>query len=85
MLERFRTWWDAPPTRRDRSIGCMVGLFAGFWIGALGHIVMTTAASGTSVLAWGVAGAFATAITGFVFPKAVTLFLFPFAVFGTGG
>ena len=85
MLERFRTWWRAPITRRDRVNGFGVGLFAGFWIGFLGRIMVgaSTASLGT-ILAWGLAGAIVVGLVGSVFPKLVTVALFPFAVIGTG-
>lgn len=62
----------------------MVGAFAGFWIGFLGRIVVgATPVSGTAVLVWGVAGAALVALLGAMFPKLVSVALFPLATFGT--
>jgi len=85
MKARFLNWWRAPITSRDRVTGAVVGAFAGFWLGALGRIVVgASPVSGSVVLAWGVAGAALVAVLGIAFPKLVSVALFPFATFGPG-
>ena len=84
--ERFLRWWRAPITKQDRVLGAFVGLFGGFWGGVLASaIVGPTPVAGSALLWWAGAAAGAGTFLGILFPKAATVVLFPFSVFGVGG
>ncbi len=83
--EAFRVWWRMPATARDRCAGVMVGGLGGFWIGLLGRIVLGPLPVDLLVtVAWGIGMAVLLAAVGFLYPKPVICFLFPFSVFGVG-
>ena len=61
----------------------LVGGLGGFWIGALGRIALgSTPVALGEVAVWGLSVAACCAVAGFVFPKPVTVVLFPFSIFG---
>ncbi|MBA8884909.1 hypothetical protein [Dokdonella fugitiva] len=81
--KRVRTWWRAPATVRDRTSGMIVGGMAGFWIGALGRILVGQLPVGIgAVLLCGLAGIIAGAIFGRLCPKVALVLLLPLATFG---
>ena len=81
----FSKWWQAPITSRDRVLGAFVGGIAGFWIGALGRIALgATPVSFGEVAVYALAAATCCAAIGVVFPKPVTIALFPLSIFGGG-
>ena len=87
FIGRFKAWWRAPVTRQDKIRGVIVGLMGGFWIGALGRLFFTSSLAPVeiTVLAlWGIGVALLAGALGYVFPKAVTCALFPFAISGIG-
>jgi len=82
-ITRALAWWRAPVTARERVTGAVVGGMAGFWIGALGRIVVGSLPVGVGVvLLWGIVGIAAGALFGRLRPKATFVFLLPFAAFG---
>lgn len=85
-LDRFRTWWSAPPTARDRLLGASVGAMGCFWLGLLGRLFFGPMPVSVAMLGWW-AGGFAAlgVVLGLMFPKVTIAVLFPISVFGIGG
>jgi hypothetical protein len=83
--ERFRLWWHAPVTGKDRSAGAFIGAFTGFWVGVLllAGFGAFSKSSGLSAW-WAMFLVLPGALFGYRFPKAATIFLFPFASIGGG-
>jgi len=82
-ITRALAWWRAPVTARDRVTGAVVGGMAGFWIGALGRIVVGPLPVGVAVvLLWGALGIAVGALFGRFRPKVTFVFLLPLAAFG---
>jgi hypothetical protein len=83
MAKRFGEWWRAPPTRRDRVLGAIVGGLGCFWIGALGRLMVgPLPVSLTVVVSWAAGVASAGVVLGVLFPKTTTCICFPFSTFG---
>jgi len=82
--ERFRQWWRAPINTGDRILGSLIGAFACFWIALLGSTAVPGPLAGSGLLWWLLAGVVLGAALGALFPKAVTVVLFPFSTFGGG-
>jgi len=81
---RFRRWWHAPITLKERMSGLLVGAFAGFWLGLFGRLWLATMpVAGSEVIAYAAVGILVFAVAGYFFPKAATIVLFLFAVIGT--
>jgi hypothetical protein len=79
----FRAWWHKPATTRDRVLGVFVGLFAGFWVGVLGRIILGEMPVSFATLAeFAMIGAGTGLVLGATFPKAVLILGFPFASMG---
>lgn len=81
-MERFKRWWRAPPTIKDRLLGAIVGAFAGFWLGLLSSASLGPPAL-SPVQFIGLITA-ACVLAGALFPKTATVVLFPFGVTGGG-
>lgn len=81
-MERFKSWWRAPATAKDRLLGAIVGAFAGFWLGLLSSSALAPSflphAQFVGIV---IAGC---ALAGVLFPKTATVVLFPFGVTGGG-
>ncbi len=83
--ERFRTWWLAPITTKDRVLGVVIGGIGCFWVGVLGRIFLGPSPVSGTVIAWWAAGSVTVGVVlGAIFPKAVTCLCFPFSTFGGG-
>jgi len=79
MAERFKQWWHAPSTWKDRLLGALVGAFGFFWIGVLGRLLLGPSPVGLGVLAWWALASVSFGILlGVVFPKATTCVAYPF-------
>ena len=86
MPSRFSSWWQRPVRTSDRVTAAFVGLFAGFWIGLLGRLILVDGPTPISVLFyWGLAIAIVSAILGALFPRHAMIVFYPFAFFGIGG
>src|SRR5437899_12182515 len=71
-LQRFRLWWRAPATRKDRIMGVVVGAIGCFWIGVLGRIILGPLPVPVSTLGWWAAASVAIGgVLGVFFPKVV--------------
>jgi hypothetical protein len=82
---KFIAWWNAPNTKKDRYIAAIVGAFGGFWIGALGRIMLgETPVLISDVGLWALVGIILFSLLGVFFPKAILCICFPFSVFGVG-
>lgn len=79
--ERFKWWWRAPATFKDRVLGALVGAFAGFWLGVL--FAASLAPGSLSQLQFVGAVMAGCVLAGGLFPKTATVVLFPFGI--TGG
>ena len=77
-LERFKVWWRAPATVRDRILGAIVGVFGGFWLGVLSYFALGSLSQPVTFVAL----VAVTRAVGVVFPKVVIVVLFPFSIFG---
>lgn len=86
MPSRFSSWWQRPIRTRDRVSAAFLGLFAGFWIGIIGRLILVEGPNPISILFyWGIAIAFISAILGALFPRHATIVFYPFAFFGISG
>lgn len=84
--QRFREWWHAPATARDRVLGALVGGIGSFWLGVLGRIILGPHPISLETVAWWALGSVLVGmVIGLVFPKATTCLLFPFSTLGVGG
>lgn len=82
---KFRNWWSAPNTRKERMTAAVVGAIGGFWIGLLGRIMIgELPVSFSEAGYWALGAAMIFSLTGVLFPKAVLCICFPFSTFGIG-
>jgi len=82
---RFRLWWRAPVTSKDRWAGAIIAAFAGFWIGVLLLVALGAFSSASTISAWWALSFVApVAVLGYAFPKFATVFLLPFASINGG-
>jgi hypothetical protein len=81
-VSKFKSWWSAPATSRDRLLGALVGAFAGFWLGLLSLAALSPSSVQPLYLVCLVIAA--CVLAGVLFPKATTVVLFPFGVTGGG-
>jgi hypothetical protein len=78
-------WWNRPIRTRDRILGFFVGLIGGFVAGALGRLFLGSPSFQLTELAWWAFGSMVLcSILGVLFPKLVTLVLYPFASISIG-
>lgn len=84
-LKRFKDWWHAPATAKDRVLGAVVGGFGCFWIGVLGRIALGPTPVSLVELGWFALGSLAVGVAlGIAFPKITTCALFAFSTIGGG-
>ena len=81
-MARFKSWWRAPATAKDRLLGAVVGAFAGFWLGLLSLAAL--ALSSLQPVQFICIVVAVCALAGVLFPKVITVVLFPFGVIGGG-
>ena len=80
--ERFKSWWRAPATAKDRMLGAVVGAIAGFWLGLLSSSAL--APPYLHPVAFVCLVIAVCVLAGVLFPKVATVVLFPFGVIGGG-
>ncbi len=87
-LTQFKTWWSSRATLADRLWAFVSGAWAGLWLGAIGHIVVSDLPMSMTALFWfAVSAALVLGVAGLIFPKAVRCISFPFlflSIFGSG-
>lgn len=82
---KFRTWWSAPNTLKDRITAAIVGSIGGFWIGLLGRILIgELPVSFSETGYWALGTALMFSMLGVIFPKVILCLCFPFSIFGIG-
>ena len=81
-VSRFKSWWSAPATTKDRVLGALVGAFAGFWLGLFSLAALSPSA--LQPLHFVCLVIAACVLAGVLFPKAATVVLFPLGVTGGG-
>ena len=86
MILRLKAWLTKTTAPKDRSRAAIIGFFGGIWVGLLGRLIfgaMPVSFSEVGLYALGVA--MVCCLLGIVFPKIVSVLLFPFSIFGIGG
>ena len=59
---RFGAWWRAPITRKDRSLGAVVGGIGCFWIGILARASLGPMPMSLATIGWWALGSVAVGI-----------------------
>ena len=81
----FKSWWNRPPTTRDRVLGSFVGALVGVWVAVLGRLLLgEMPVSFVSLAEFAMIGAACGVVLGAAFPKSVLILGFPFASLGVG-
>lgn len=85
MLTSFNQWWRRPLRTRDRVGAVAIGVIGGFWVALLGRLILGPMPVSFSVLAfWAIWGVVAGAVLGVIFPRIISVILYPFAFLGIG-
>lgn len=85
MLTSFNQWWRRPLRTRDKIGAVLIGAIGGFWVSFLGRLfVASMPVSLTELGYWAVGGIIAGIILGLLFPRVVSVVLYPFALLGIG-
>jgi hypothetical protein len=83
VIGSFSEWWHKPVTVRHRVLAASIGAFGGFWVGLLGRLLLGPMPIEFSTLVyWSVGGILLGIAAGLVFPRAITIILFPFSTIG---
>ena len=70
---------------RDRVGAVVIGMIGGFWLGLLVRVFFgPMPVSFTALAFWAVGGVIVGAILGVIFPRVVSVILYPFAFLGIG-
>jgi len=70
---------------RDRVGAVLIGMIGGFWLGLLGRVFFgPMPVSFTALTFWAVGGVIVGAVLGVIFPRVVSVVLYPFAFLGIG-
>ena len=85
MLTSFNQWWRRPLRARDKVGAVFIGAIGGFWVGLLGRLFAGPMPASISELAyWAVSGIIAGIILGILFPRVVSVVLYPLTLLGIG-
>jgi hypothetical protein len=85
MLASFNQWWSRPQRTRDRVGAVVIGLLGGFWVALLGRIWFGSMPVSFTALGYWIAGGMVVgALLGMIFPKFVSIVMYPFALLGIG-
>ena len=86
MITSFNQWWQRPLRTRDKIGAVFIGAIGGFWISLLGRLMLGQMPVSFSVLLyWAIGGIIIGIILGALFPRTVSVLLYPFALLGIGG
>ena len=86
MIAKFKAWWNKPLKPKDRLTAILIGAMGFFWVGIIGLFVFgPTPVSFSTLGYWAVGSIIIGVILGALFPKLVTIILFPFSLFSIGG
>ena len=85
MITKFRVWWNRPLQTKDRLVAVFIGAIGGFWVCVLGRLIIGPMPVAFTTLGnRAIGGMIVGVILGIIFPKPVTVLLFPFSIFGIG-
>lgn len=85
MLTSFNQWWRRPLRRRDRIGAVAIGAIGGFWVGLLGRLMLGPMPVSLATLGyWAIGSIVVGIILGVIFPRAVSVVLYPFSFLGVG-
>ncbi len=85
MLISFNQWWRRPLRTRDKIGAVFIGAIGGFWVSLLGRLFIGPMPVSFAALAyWAVGGIIMGIILGILFPRVVSVVLYPFAFLGIG-
>jgi hypothetical protein len=83
MLTSFNQWWHRPLRTRDKVGAVFIGAIGGFWVSLLGRLFLgPMPVSFTELGYWVLGGIVAGTILGILFPRVVSVVLFPFTFLG---
>ncbi|THB69034.1 MAG: hypothetical protein D6B27_01300 [Gammaproteobacteria bacterium] len=82
--KKLKAWWQRKPTKADRALAAVIGAIGMFWVAVLlpGTIAIKGPFTLNQIIFWLVGFVFLGIILGIVFPKIISIVLFPFAIFG---
>jgi hypothetical protein len=80
--EKFKKWWQHPPTQDDRFMSALFGMWAGMWLGGLGRVIYETPVSIGQIGYFALCASILGAIIGAIFPKASRIMFYPFIFLG---
>ena len=83
---KFKAWWQRPPTKVDRFVAAFIGGFGMFWVAIFipALVSMQGPFSFNQVIYWFIGFVISGVILGVIFPKIVTIVLLPFSLLGAG-
>ena len=85
-MSSFNEYWNRPVTYATRAKGALIGSVGGFWIFLLGRLMFGPMPISLTVLGyWIIAGIITGIILGIIFPRIISLALYPFTLLGIGG
>ena len=85
MLTSFNQWWRRPLRTRDKVGAVLIGVVGGFVVGLLGRLSLGSMPVSFAELAyWAVGGMIGGMVFGILFPRVVTVVLYPVVFIGSG-
>lgn len=84
-MTSFNQWWRRPLRTRDKVGAVFIGAIGGFWVGLLGRLFLgPMPVSFTELGNWAAGGIVAGIMLGVLFPRVVSVVLYPLAFLGIG-
>ena len=85
MLTSFNQWWRRPLRTRDKVGAIFIGAIGAFWVSFLGRLFLGPMPVSFSELGyWAAGGIVVGIILGVLFPRVVSVVLYPFVFLGIG-
>lgn len=83
---KFKAWWKRPSTKVDRFFAAIIGAVGMFWVALLSPAVLPINGPFTlnQIACWFAGFILTGIIIGIIFPKIVSVVLYPFALCGIG-